>query len=392
MKEEEAAVQPEEEEPVKAGSAAEEEPPALATPEGATGPAAATDVVEEGAVVWARLRGFQWWPARVRRLLAEKESVAVRFCGTRDFGVVGHAPDGVRPFDDHPGWCDAPPAKRSHRAKYSAAVREARAAAAGEASPMPSQCSDLDEDEGEEGEGEGEEAEAEGAEAEEEEEEAEEEEAYKPPWAVGTLLWAKVRGFPTWPAAVEAPPPELLPPPAPANAHAFVRFFATKDAAWVAAADAAPFADRRDELVGANVLKKTSKGTLRAKYKQACDEIVAAAANGAGARAGAGGEGRGGGAGAGGEGGGRGGAKGQAARQSRRGERRRAQGGRVDGDEGEKRRPPSEIFVLRRPLPLPLGLNLGDGDGHLRCRERFALSRLRFLRSPPCLPLLHRCR
>ena len=92
-------------------------------------PAAATDVVEEGAVVWARLRGFPWWPARVRRLLAEKESVAVRFCGTRDFGVVGHAPDGVRPFDDHPGWCDAPPAKRSLRAKYSAAVREARAAA-----------------------------------------------------------------------------------------------------------------------------------------------------------------------------------------------------------------------------------------------------------------------
>ena len=149
---------------------------------------------------------------------------------------------------------------------------------------MPSQCSDLDEDEEEEGEGEGEEAE-EGAQeeaeaaAEEEEEEEEEEEAYEPPWAVGTLLWAKVRGFPTWPAAVEAPPPELLPPPAPANAHAFVRFFATKDAAWVAAADAAPFADRRDELVGANVLKKTSKGTLRAKYKQACDEIVAAAAN-----------------------------------------------------------------------------------------------------------------
>ena len=261
----------------EAAAPAEEAPPALATPEGATGPAAATDVVEEGAVVWARLRGFPWWPARVRRLLAEKESVAVRFCGTRDFGVVGHAADGVRPFDDHPGWCDAPPAKRSLRAKYSAAVREARAAAAGEASPMPSQCSDLDEEE----EGEGEEAEGAGEEevAEEAEEEAEEEEeAYEPPWAVGTLLWAKVRGFPTWPAAVEAPPPELLPPPAPANAHAFVRFFATKDAAWVAAADAAPFADRRDELVGANVLKKTSKGTLRAKYKQACDEIVAAAA------------------------------------------------------------------------------------------------------------------
>ena len=105
-----------------------------------------------------------------------------------------------------------------------------------------------------------------------------EEEAYEPPWAVGTLLWAKVRGFPTWPAAVEVGGPScclLLS----SNAHAFVRFFATKDAAWVAAADAAPFADRRDELVGANVLKKTSKGTLRAKYKQACDEIVAAAAN-----------------------------------------------------------------------------------------------------------------
>ena len=63
--------------------------------------------------------------------------------------------------------------KRSLRAKYSAAVREARAAAAGEASPMPSQCSDLDEDEEEEGEGEGEEAEGEGEEEQEEAEEAE---------------------------------------------------------------------------------------------------------------------------------------------------------------------------------------------------------------------------
>ena len=64
---------------------------------------------EYNDLVFGKLFGFPWWPARVRRLLAEKESVAVRFCGTRDFGVVGHAPDGVRPFDDHPGWCDAPP-------------------------------------------------------------------------------------------------------------------------------------------------------------------------------------------------------------------------------------------------------------------------------------------
>ena len=47
--------------------------------------------------------------------------VAVRFCGTRDFGVVAHAPDGVRPFDDHPGWCDAPPAKPGPKKPVAAA-------------------------------------------------------------------------------------------------------------------------------------------------------------------------------------------------------------------------------------------------------------------------------
>ena len=98
-----------------------------------------------GSVVWAKLAGFPWWPARVRkpRVRRSREGgsgseglssarstadapVRVRFLGTWDVGAV-HVSSVVY-FEARGHWCDAKPRKRSLQPRYKAAVDEARAA------------------------------------------------------------------------------------------------------------------------------------------------------------------------------------------------------------------------------------------------------------------------
>jgi hypothetical protein len=88
--------------------------------------------------------------------------------------------------------------------------------------------------------------------------------SYGPP--AGTIVWARAPRFPFWPAAVEAPTVEGPQPPKEVRS-CFVRFFGTRDVAWVVEGDVVRFPERPD-LCDAKLTKKS----LRQKYKCAVDE------------------------------------------------------------------------------------------------------------------------
>lgn len=83
-----------------------------------------------GAVVWARLTGFPWWPAQLRRQhgggRAGAREFEVIFYGKHDSAMLGA--EAVVPFSTHPEWCDVKLRKKHLQARYRAAVAEARAA------------------------------------------------------------------------------------------------------------------------------------------------------------------------------------------------------------------------------------------------------------------------
>ena len=95
------------------------------------------------SLVWARLRGFPWWPARVRRLQRDGRS-KVRFFATYDTAVL--VPADVRPFSSSDS-CDMKLRKRHLISKFRLAVAQARAAADGETNAADT----LSEDSGSEG-------------------------------------------------------------------------------------------------------------------------------------------------------------------------------------------------------------------------------------------------
>ena len=237
-----------------------------------------TDAVEPGALVWAKMQGFPWWPAQLRRISGE--SARVRFCGARQLGVV-ELGSHVLPFAARPAWCDAKQQKikRSMLAKYRAAVCEARAAAAGQlASPEGEDSSESeltggdDDEEEQSGEDEGgEEGEGEEDEGEEVEDEAERvvEPVNAPGHEPGALVWAKLPCFPYWPATVQPPSRSIAQPH---SATVFVRFFGPESYAWVeAGAHLTPFNPEQPACVLTQVKK-----SLRGKWKRAVEEATAA--------------------------------------------------------------------------------------------------------------------
>ena len=238
-----------------------------------------TDALEPGALVWAKMQGFPWWPAQLRRVSGER--ARVRFCGARQLGLV-ELGSHVLPFASRPAWCDAKQQKikRSMLAKYRAAVCEARAAAAGQlASPESEDSSESeltggdDEEEEQSGEDEGgEEGEGEEDEGEEGEDEDEDERVVEPLNAPGhepgALVWAKLPCFPYWPATVQPPSRSIAQPH---SATVFVRFFGPESYAWVeAGAHLTPFNPEEPACVLTQMKK-----SLRGKWKRAVEEATA---------------------------------------------------------------------------------------------------------------------
>ena len=233
-----------------------------------------TDVVEPGALVWAKMQSFPWWPAQLRRVAADGagEHARVRFCGTRQVGFVELSH--VLPFASRPAWCDGKSlkVKRSMLARFRAAVGEARAAAAGQLGWAESEESSEDEEAGspmgveeeaegeEEGEGEGEDEDEENSDDPGDSEDGEE---VGP--APGTVVWAKLPCFPWWPATVQ---PASRTVPRPCHDAVFVRFFGAESYAWVEMGD-----HLTDFIAGepACVLTQVKKA-LRGKWKRAVED------------------------------------------------------------------------------------------------------------------------
>ena len=232
-----------------------------------------TDAVEPGALVWAKMHGFPWWPAQLRRISGD--GARVRFCGARQLGLV-ELSSHVLPFASRPAWCDEKQQKikRSMLAKYRAAVGEARAAAAGQLVwPESEDVSESEvtggeeEEAGEEGE-EGEEGEDEEGEAEDEDESVIEP-MNAPGHEPGALVWAKLPCFPCWPATVQPPSRSIAQPH---SATVFVRFFGPESYAWVeVGAHLTPFIPEEPACVLTQVKK-----SLRGKWKRAVEEATAA--------------------------------------------------------------------------------------------------------------------
>ena len=95
----------------------------------------------------------------------------------------------------------------------------------------------------------------------------------------GTIVWAKMRGFPTWPARCE-PPIATMPSPSPGCV--LVRFFgwkASSNLAWVAAAAVSEWAPRPDAAKDAGKLSKVKREQLEQAIREA-DEATGASAVG----------------------------------------------------------------------------------------------------------------
>ena len=98
---------------------------------------------------------------------------------------------------------------------------------------------------------------------------------------VGSLVWAKLRSFPWWPAKIVTPRADLPPPAAAAtSAHAFVSFLGQPSVAWVGAQQLALFSDRRD-LCDAKLPKASQRPAYALAVKEATAEHEAALAQAA---------------------------------------------------------------------------------------------------------------
>ena len=251
-----------------------------------------TDVVEPGALVWAKMHGFPWWPAQVRRVTEDGDEVRVRFCGTRQLGVVARTH--AAPFGERPELCEerthGKQLKRSMRAKFRASIAEARAAAAGELSFSASEDEEEDDDDDEEddddesmdaeggNDGDGaEDDEANESEGEEDDEDEEEDDealiaSYVPVGPpIGTVVWGKMYGFPWWPATVQPPSRAMLGARPREGGAAFVRFFGQGASyAWVEADEEhlVTFVADDEPLCAATQVKKA----LRSKWRRAIQE------------------------------------------------------------------------------------------------------------------------
>lgn len=82
-------------------------------------------------------------------------------------------------------------------------------------------------------------------------------------FAVGDLVWAALRGFPSWPAKIVSPPDELKRPRNQKRCHC-VQFFGTHDFGWLRAQDLKPYHLFRDQL------NKSSKSY---RFLKAIEEI-----------------------------------------------------------------------------------------------------------------------
>ena len=82
--------------------------------------------LKPGALVWARLPGFPWWPAVVESV--KKNEAQVCFCGTQDLGTVSR--ESMHAFRSKLAWRDTKQKER-WRKKFKAAVDEADARDAG---------------------------------------------------------------------------------------------------------------------------------------------------------------------------------------------------------------------------------------------------------------------
>ena len=83
--------------------------------------------LEDGQeVVWAKLRGFPWWPSLAEKKRPAKQVSQVTFLGTRDTSKI--APENIKPFD--PNATDderfKPPKKHALASDFRAAVDEAK--------------------------------------------------------------------------------------------------------------------------------------------------------------------------------------------------------------------------------------------------------------------------
>lgn len=252
----------------------------------------ATADLGTGTIVWARLSGFPWWPARLRR--QRKRDVTgqlrpVRFLGGGTASLARVPQHMIVAFSARPDLCDVRLRKKSLQTRYRQAVIEARRATAdagsqiteqsdGSGSDSMSDDDDDDESDGEEDapshDNEQPEEEGEGAVVEDEDDDGREEEddedvedvIHGPP--VGSVVWAKVPCFPFWPATVTAPVAGDPRPPTSGAPYTFVTFFATNDVAWVdAEVGVVLFAERPDLMMA-----KLSKKSLRSKYRTAVEE------------------------------------------------------------------------------------------------------------------------
>jgi hypothetical protein len=231
-----------------------------------------------GDLVWAKYLSFPWWPAQARAATrdptfgpfptyraARSTRCVVRRCGACTARASGQfaslarstsggwpprsssrsrrrrarrppprprrsLPSPTRLLAPQPGWATLKLSKRSLREKFRLAVAQASAATPGECSGDDDGASDEERSESQsEGEGESEsesedgDSGSEGATQSADGAAAMEVEAAPREQALpeGTVVWAKLRGFPTWPCAVH----ELPTGEAPRAEKLWVRFF-----------------------------------------------------------------------------------------------------------------------------------------------------------------------